>query len=405
MLSRPLTSYEKWYTNSFLSVQLGVELINPRVATEFAAFLMKTVSAFRLRCDGQNLIHHISPIPIGTIPSSINNSRDVVQYTELVGRPNFSERLASIAHRDNFVAMSVAHVALDGVSLIHLFHKFEKGQFEPQSTFPAAVDDILKSELTELGNQITSSSSSSSTVDPLASVPWSSPLRDSGDRPRIDALLTELPSPTLTCFDPKTEKFIGLTDVLWGACSLICHALQPQQTGYGSTMWASLRGYATKYELGNLIVPLTIFPAKVSSEMTIGEFEQSFRRDFVMKMKKREWLNELNVMLNSGSRPRAGSSFFDVSNVGYFPTTGPFVDTWSQQSQTAMSCNGALALAAVTVFGKENARLTLRLPYSQHIFTRSDASQIFKGIQYYLQHIKRNEKVGNAIREIREAIS
>jgi hypothetical protein len=170
-------------------------------------------------------------------------------------------------------------------------------------------------------------------------------------------------------------------------------------------MWASLRGYAPKYVLGNLVVPLTIVPEKVDSEMSIGDFEKSFRRDFVMKMKKREWLNELNALVQSGSQPRSGSSFFDISNVGYFPTTGPFVDTWSQQSETAMSCNGALALAAATVFGRENARLTLRLPYSQHVFTRSDRSRVFKGIQYYLQHIKRNVKVGDAIRAIGEAIA
>jgi hypothetical protein len=401
MLSRPLTPYEKWYTNSFLSLQIGVELINPRVATEFANFVIKTLAAFRLSCDGNNFIHHTSPVQVGTIPSSINNARDVAQYTELVGRPNFSERLASIAIRDNFVAMSIAHVSFDGVALIRLFDRFQHGNFEPQSTFPVAVDDILKNELATL----VPSTVSNTGPDPLAFVPWSSPLRDSGDRPRADTLLAELPSPSLTCFNPKTEKFLGLSDALWGAGALTCHAIHPEQSGYGSTMWVSLRGSVTQHELGNLIVPLMIAPEKVSSEMSIGDFEKTFRRDFEMKMKNREWLNELNAMLTTGSKPRSGSSFLDISNVGYFPTTGPFVDFWSQQSETAMSCNGALALAAATVFGKENARLTLRLPFSQHVFTRSDAARVFEGVQYYLQHIRRNAKVGDTIREIREAIA
>jgi hypothetical protein len=382
-----------------MSVQLGVELINSRVATQFADFVMKTVSAFRLRCDDENFIHHNSSIPINAIPSSLHTPCDVVQYIERVGRPNFSERLASIAIRDNFVAMSVAHSTFDGVSLIRLFQRFERGQFSPQSTFPNAVDDILKKELSNLPPI-----ASNSGTNPLAVIPWSSPFRDSGDRPRIDVLLTNLPSHTLTCFNSKTEKFIGLTDVLWGASAIVSHAIHPEQSGYGSTMWVSMRGSVKEYEFGNFIVPLTIVPEKVSSNLSVGEFEKRFRRDFEIKMKKREWLNELNVMLKSGSRPIIGNSFFDVSNVGYFPTTGPFVDSWSQQSQTAMCCNGVLALAVATVFGRENAHLIMQLPFSQHVFTRSDATRVANGVKYYLQNINRKVKVGDAITQIRKAI-
>jgi hypothetical protein len=298
--------------------------------------------------------------------------------------------------------MSVAHAVLDGVSLIQLFNRFLQRQFEAPPPFPEPMDTILRPELDRL--QLPGPSPSS--ADPLASLPWSSPLRDSGDRPRVDALITELPSPALTCFNPKSEKFVGLTDALWGASALACHALYPGQPGYGSTMWVSLRGHLKKFDLGNLIVPLTVAPASVSPAMSISDFEKSFRRSFNAGMKSGAWLTEMKVLMDSGSRPRQGSSFFDVSNVGYFPTTGPFVDTWSQQSQTGMSCNGALALAAVTVYGKQkNARLTLRLPYSPHVFTRSDMATVFKAVQHYLLHIRRDRTVGDAIREIREAIA
>jgi hypothetical protein len=400
MLSRALTPYEKWYTRAFISGQLGVELINPRVATEFADFVIKNVCGYRLRCDGENVIAINSPVPVATLPSSLNNARDIVQYTELVGRPNFSERLATIAIRDNLVAISVAHNVLDGVSFLRLLQGFERGQLKPQSTFPDAVDDLLKNELAA----IELPSASNSGPDPLAVIPWSSPLRDSGDRPRMDWLMIELPPHTATCYNPKTEKFVGLTDVLWGATALVCHAIKPGQPGYGSTMWISLRDCLKRYDLGNLIAPLTVAPEKVSPEMSIGDFEKSFRRDFQEKMKKREWLYELKVMATTGAKTRSGSAFFDNSNVGYFPTTGPFVDAWTQESETAMYCNQAFPLCSVTLFGKENARLTLRLPFSPHVFTRSDAARAFKGVQHYVQHIRRNMKVGDAIREIREAI-
>jgi hypothetical protein len=270
----------------------------------------------------------------------------------------------------------------------------------PQSAFPNPVDDLFKDDLARLRL-----SPAGSGADPLAVIPWSSPLRDSGDRPRADVLVAELPSPTVKCFDRKRQKFNGLTDALWGACVLAAHAIHPDQSGYGSTLWASIRPQLKNADLGNLIVPLTVVPETVSLQMTVGELEKSFRRSFVAGMKGRTWLTEIKEMVERGSTPRRGSSFFDVSNVGYFPTTGPFLDTWSQQSETAMSCNGVLALATVTVFGKEkNARLTVRLPYSQHVFTRSDITKALKAVLFYLRNVRRDQKVGDVIRAIREEV-
>jgi hypothetical protein len=169
-------------------------------------------------------------------------------------------------------------------------------------------------------------------------------------------------------------------------------------------MWVNVRPYLGRDDISNMIVPLTVAPRGAGEGITVGELERGFRASFDRGIKQRAWLDELKGMVTHGASDTRGSSFFDVSNVGYFPTTGPFVDTWSQSSERAMACNSALPIAAVTVFGKENARLTLRLPYSQHVFTRSDASRAFCAIRHYLQHVRRSDKVGDAIRQMRAAV-
>jgi hypothetical protein len=63
---------------------------------------------------------------------------------------------------------------------------------------------------------------------------------------------------------------------------------------------------------------------------------------------------------------------------------------------------GVVPLAAVTVDGGNNPRLTLRFPYSPFVFTRSQSVRTFKAITHALQHIKTETKIGDAIREIRE---
>jgi hypothetical protein len=61
-----------------------------------------------------------------------------------------------------------------------------------------------------------------------------------------------------------------------------------------------------------------------------------------------------------------------------------------------------IGLSSVTTFGNENAKLTLRYPYSQFVFTRADAGRAFRAVVHSLKHIGPERKVGDAIAELRE---
>jgi hypothetical protein len=56
-------------------------------------------------------------------------------------------------------------------------------------------------------------------------------------------------------------------------------------------------------------------------------------------------------------------------------------------------------------FGNENAKLSLRYPYSQFVSTRAEASRAFKAAIHSMKHIGPDVRVGDAIRELREVSS
>jgi hypothetical protein len=96
--------------------------------------------------------------------------------------------------------------------------------------------------------------------------------------------------------------------------------------------------------------------------------------------------------------------FVDVPNVGSFPTVGPFVDAWAQLTPRVQFLSDDIALSALTTFGNENAKLTLRYPYSQFVFTRADAGRTFRTFVHSLKHIGGERKIGDTIAEFREVI-
>jgi hypothetical protein len=63
-----------------------------------------------------------------------------------------------------------------------------------------------------------------------------------------------------------------------------------------------------------------------------------------------------------------------------------------------------IGLSSITLFGGEKDRLTLRYPYSQFVFTRTDAVKGLKAIVYSLQKIRAETKVADAIRALREVV-
>jgi hypothetical protein len=119
-------------------------------------------------------------------------------------------------------------------------------------------------------------------------------------------------------------------------------------------------------------------------------------------MADRYYLKAIRAMGEGKSSSRPGSSCFDVSNVGYFETTGPIVDAFGQLAVVDGPWKELIGLSSITLFGGQNDRLTLRYPYSQSVFTKTDAVNAVRGIVHALQKIRPEMKVVDAIRELRE---
>jgi hypothetical protein len=214
--------------------------------------------------------------------------------------------------------------------------------------------------------------------------------------------MAELPSPSLQCWNPRTEKFKNLSDALWRSGILAAKAMHPELNRYGCTTWHNMRPHINNDSIGNLIAPFTIIAKNVTEDMTVGQLDQALRDDFTDKMKREYYVAALKATLDGMPLERTPTTFFDVSNVGYFDISGVYRNMWAQATIPARNCTSAVPLGAVTLVDKKNPRLTLRYPYSQLVYTRSQAVRTFKAIVHSLQHLKQETKIGDALREMRE---
>jgi hypothetical protein len=126
------------------------------------------------------------------------------------------------------------------------------------------------------------------------------------------------------------------------------------------------------------------------------------RNDFIAKMKRDYFLDGMKVMIDRIPKPEPPGAYFETSNIGYFPTVGPFVDAWGQMTALAKWVTDDIGLSTAVIFGSQNPRLILRYPYSQFVFTRAEASRAFKAAVHSMKHIGPEVKVGDAIRELRD---
>jgi hypothetical protein len=312
---------------------------------------------------------------------------------------DWSKRVSAVAVNDRFVAFTGGHPFLDGVSFLLTAERFKRGELVIPRKLPIAVDQHFAAEI----ESSLDTSEHVKSMHTLTSVPWSgSIVRQHPGDCRAMAIPGNIPSPTLKCYNPKTKRFVRLTDALWRTAILTGLALNPAQKGIGCSTWVSVREYIKEGDTGNLIAPLTIRADGISMDATVQDLDDALRRDFKDKMKKKKFLNALKATLGAMPVPRVRASFFDCSNVGYFETGGPFTDFWLEQTMAGRLCTSAIALGIATVFGGDNARVIMRYPCSPWVFTRSDAVRGYKAVVHSFQNLAPKTKLKDAIRELKE---
>jgi hypothetical protein len=153
---------------------------------------------------------------------------------------------------------------------------------------------------------------------------------------------------------------------------------------------------------GDLIGHVCIIADELPASATVADLDQAVRTAFRTAVGRKCYLNGIQAVIDKKQPSHPGGVFFDVSNVGAFETTGPFVDAFGQVTGNVHIWSEFISLSSITLFGGQNDRLTLRYPYSQLVLTRTDAVKGLKGVVHSLQKISPKMKVADAIRELRE---
>jgi hypothetical protein len=404
MLSRPLSAFEKWFFDTNEVVQYAVTLATARHADEFIDFLTKSVSACHLRSDGESVIHDATPLPVTKLPSSLRTARDAAIWAGTSNLPTYSNRLASIAARDNLVVLSTCHSFTDGVSLLHLTNDFLHGKVaEPTSTLPIPLEARFQDELSgpiDVSRHLAD-------VGKRSSIPWSEKVDAKlPEDVRCDYQFVELPASAFQCFDREKNRVAGFNDALWRSIMLACAAVSPLEPSFGTITCVNARPFlkSRSEKTGNIFVPLCVAADGVTKDTKVGELDRRLRRDFATKIETKEYLASFKASLNGYGTARKKASFADVSNIGIFELAHPIEDVWAQQTMKSRTVEGLVASLSYGIKSKDQNKIVVRLQTSPSVIDRRDASRVFQSFLHSLQHVQPNVTVGDAIREIRQTL-
>jgi hypothetical protein len=399
-LSRALSQQERWFIKYRINIANAVEMKTPRLADEFVAFLIDQVAGFRLRTDDKNFFVVDTPPEVEKLPPRVNTVFGMCDYGEYGLQPDYAKRLGRIAQNGRYVAWNVPHGLYDGVSCSILAANFERGKKLPTQIFPDAVDHALADQLATVKDPLDHVRAIAGTTK----VEWSHPPIKVPDGCRNASHLAGLPYESFLCYNPKTNKFVGLTDVFWRAALLVAHAHTPGQTSYRFSTWVNLRPYMKPTGTGNTITTVVVDAPGAHEGMTIQQLEEVVRRDFAAKVKAKTYLTSLACFNENVPFVEPTSCYFDVSNSGYYPQDKKIVDMFLIQSMTADTSIVAFGLGAATNFGGSRDRQFFRLPYSQCVFTHSDTARIWAALIHSMQHHPKNMTVGEAVRDLRNVM-
>jgi hypothetical protein len=167
------------------------------------------------------------------------------------------ERLAAIATRGTHVAFSIRHIDFDGVSSLILMDRFSRNLFVPPAAFPIRTDE-------RLGNFLSGVTGAEHfrAIKRLFSNRRRTYSQIGMRNARASASIQRLH--LVKYFNPKTNKFVGLTDSLWSAGVLTVHVLNPGQHHHGCLAWVNLRPFLNDNSIGCIIAPFSVIASEFS---------------------------------------------------------------------------------------------------------------------------------------------
>jgi hypothetical protein len=400
MLSRPITPSEAWFIEAYITMQCSAELVNARVATEFVDLLIKQIQAFHLTTDNKSLFVTNDPVEVEKVPAGLKSITGLCDWAEYALDLDHSKRLARVAINGSTVVWNASHGLHDGVSLCLLSNWFLNGGAPPPGPFPDTADTELQSEIAAVKDV----SENIRRLDACSRVAWSHPPVPRPPGTRNGSLEVAMPYDVFACYNPKTDKFVGLTDALWRSAILAAHALTPDQDSYSCATWVNLRPYMKPTGVGNTICMVVVDAPGANGEWTLAELEAALRRDFSSQMKQKAYLRDLAAYGKGIPRKEQAAAFYDTSNSGYHPMGSKFVDLFLQESVPTHLSKRTLPLGAATIYGGPKKRQFFRSPYCQSVFTWRDANRLFLAVQHGLKHQPTNLKIKDALKELRQFV-
>jgi hypothetical protein len=379
-----------------------MELKNDRLATEWVDYLLKYIQGFRLYTDDESWIVADKPTEVEKMPEGVRAIFGMYNWAEYGLSPDYKKRLGRIAIRGSSACWNISHSLYDGVSLSTLATWFERGQSPPPQVFPDASDYALRDQL--VGVSDADVHRHIAERETMTRIPWCHPPIPFTTDMRNESFEAALEYHTMPCYNPKTDKFVGLTDVMWRATLLLAHACNPGQTNSKISTWVNMRPYMSPTTVGNQITPIVIGAQGLQENWTLAQVEAAIRRSFTEQIKGKAYLKSLRAFDAKFPFPPPSSAYFDVSNSGYYPTGGKIVDMFLVQSFPAAYSIGALELGAATSYGGTRNRQFFRLPYSHAVFTRSEARKMWTALIHAFQNHTPNLTVKEAIADMRDVM-
>ena len=404
MKSRQLDSVEKAFISMKCYAQLVIELENEKRVLEFINKLQKYVIGFHLKADDNNLILHHDKQPVHELPKGMTDHQQITDWIYHNHTLSTSQTLASIAARDNLIAVNINHICVDGRILKALTETLPLPEevvthSVPPSQYSLFKDDIER--INDLGNKMYFPNE-----DPRISrlIPKQKPdniLKNTG----FD--MKKMPLSKLAC--NKNGKIKGLTEALWTAGVLTIAAYNETLEPCGASTSIDLRHYIGgnygQFEIGSCVGSVSACTDMIPEE-TVGDLGEQMRKDFQRQFGNHEAFafqaSAHRVLVQKNPYPSIPGVGFELSNIGPVKLQRPIKNIL----MSSMSPEGQLNMFSCASFSTvseipECNQITTGLFFSNQTLSLKEASLINDSIQFSLSHIKPEMKIIDALTEVK----
>ncbi|OHS96921.1 hypothetical protein TRFO_02041 [Tritrichomonas foetus] len=444
MKMRPASIFELDHLLPDLNTQLGIEISRSHQVPEFIDRMKKLVIGLYLSFDGKNLISHNDAIDIIKLPKVDTIQEACEWFGSRMVHP--SKRIGAIAANDKFIVLNLNHAVGDGGTFVKLVRDIQNPDSLKQSlpTFPIPAEEEFSEQL----KRVDSNFNLLNNLGGLTRAKSKCELPKNDPKKWAKSFYFRTPVSQFKCWNEKDKKCQKLTENLWLSLTLSMNAFEGKLGPIGCATCVDLRNltkFGSDSNFYTNIFSLIFARAPVSPSMTVGELGNYLRSDFnhrkligehfyIMShggdIQKKQFLSnniyenkndiknlnylnkshmkndcfdEIKMNLNNGVTDfEKLGSHADLSQLAPFVIKDPIKDVWLSVyvHDNPISFLSLLGQSVVNL-DSNTSIFGGRLQYRESKFTNNDAFRIMKSINYFLQNITFDRKVGDVYEELK----